>query len=240
MHGTLAFLVILLIMVLTLVVVSLSNNAFAQTLHNRTLYEAGKQTSGLYDNVKIDVGDKPQDIGVYEGRGTVYVANSGSNTVSVISEDKNNTTKIAQDIPVGNGPIAIGVDYVTDTVYVANEGYLANRGYLANSLSGTVYVIDNTAGRVVAGVTFQVNPFNSGSSVCDDLTTPDPSDQTPPTPIGKYTYVYSGDQCTARPNNGFEFQSWEENLKGKATQPINVSRLASPWDALPFRFSSQL
>jgi YVTN family beta-propeller protein len=83
-----------------------------------------------------------------EETSTVYVANEGSDTISVISGE--NHTKIVEDIPVGDFPVAIGVNQETSTVYVANQD------------SNGISVIDGVANKVVAGVTFQVNPFNSG------------------------------------------------------------------------------
>ena len=100
---------------------------------------------------------------------------------------------------------------VTNTVYVANSG------------SDSVTVIDGKANEVVAGVTFHINPFGSGRILCDGLNTPSPTEQ--------YTFVYSGDECKATPNEGFEFASWEENLAGNSTQLINVSRPISTWDS---------
>jgi YVTN family beta-propeller protein len=75
---------ILQIMGLAFVVILLSNNAFAQTLHNRTLYEVVNQTSELEKNSQIDVGKSPSAIAVDEFTNTVYVANFGPNSVSVI------------------------------------------------------------------------------------------------------------------------------------------------------------
>jgi YVTN family beta-propeller protein len=246
------FLLILKIMILAPVVI-VSNNAFAQTLHDQTLYEVVKQRPGLDENAQIDVGKTPVD--TVRFLDTVYVANAHSNTVSVISTENN--TKI-KDIPVGDGPGAIGVDEIEHTVYVANLGSNTvsvistenntkikdipvgdsptaigvdqdlGTAYVANFLSDDISVIDGTASEVVAGITFQVNPFNSGYIVCDDPTTTSPNDLTPPSPIRQYIYVYSGTQCTAKPNPGFEFVSWEENLPGNSTQLLNVSRPASP------------
>jgi YVTN family beta-propeller protein len=147
--------------------------------------------------------------GVNHNTNRVYVANGGSNSISVISGENNTWIK---DIPVGNGPDAIYVDEFTNTVYVANTD--------SNSIS----VIDGTADKVVAGTTFQVKPFNSGYIRCGGLTTP--------SPIGQYIYVYSGEECVAKPNEGFEFFSWEENLGGNSTQLINVSQPASPLDSI--------
>jgi DNA-binding beta-propeller fold protein YncE len=81
------------------------------------------------------VGAGPDAIGVDQATGTVYVANSGSGTVSVISAAACNIrrpagcTHPAATIKVGNGPDGIAVNDATATVYVANSG------------SGTVSVI---------------------------------------------------------------------------------------------------
>jgi YVTN family beta-propeller protein len=158
-------------------------------------------------NIKnITVGENPTDIAYSSG--FVYVANRDSNTISVISPENNTNIK---NITVGDSPTDIAVDYRTNTIYVAHVG------------SDSISVIDGTTNKLVAGVTFQVNPFNSGVILCDGLTTP--------SPIGQYTYLYSGAQCIARPNEGFEFVSWEENLEGNSTQPIQVSRSATTWDS---------
>jgi YVTN family beta-propeller protein len=71
-----------------------------------------------------------------------------------------NNTKIGEDIPVGDGPVGIGVSVILFTVYVANHG------------SDNISVIDGASNKVVAGVTFHVDPFNSGRILCDGLTTP--------------------------------------------------------------------
>ncbi len=130
----------------------------------------------------------------------VYVANYGSNTISVI--DGNNYSNI-KNIPVGMGPYYIISNPLTDTIYISN------------AMSNSVSVIDGLSNKVVAGVTLDINPINAGNIICNNLTTP--------TPINKYFYVFSQDRCVAKPNKGFEFQSWQENLKGNSTQMIKVS-----------------
>jgi YVTN family beta-propeller protein len=211
----------------------------------------------------IPVGDVPADIAVNKDTNTIYVANLGSNSISVISGENN--TKIGEDILLGDVPADIAVNQDTNTIYVADgdsdtvsvisgenntkigEDILVgdnpqniavytgptatNTIYVANSNSGTVSVIEATANKVVAGVTFQVNPFNSGYIVCDDPTTTSPNDLTPPSPIRQYIYVHSGTQCTAKPNPGFEFASWEENLEGNSTQLITLSRPVPIWES---------
>ena len=103
-HGTYVFMMILQIIGLGLVVTLLSNNTFAQTLHDRTLYEVVKQTPELEKNSQIDVGKAPTsiDFNYLPFLNTIYVANSLSNSVSVIIGSDN--TKIGEDIPVGERP----------------------------------------------------------------------------------------------------------------------------------------
>jgi YVTN family beta-propeller protein len=75
----------------------------------------------------INVGQRPAYIGSYntkqhlwEGRSnTIYVANSGSDSISVI--DGTTMTKI-KDIPVGKHPNYISFSIFSNTIYVANSG----------------------------------------------------------------------------------------------------------------------
>ena len=198
----------------------------------------------------ILVGENPTDIALGPIRSlTVYVANSDSNDVSVISIE--NHTKIGENIPVGENPTDIAVDSVKYVIYVANsdsdsisELYSSpinkkvikgkntpvgdepraiainediSTVYVANADSDGISVIDGVSAKVVAGVKLQINPFNSGNIECNGLISP----------IQQYYYLYSGTSCIAKPNKGFEFLSWEENLKNNASQLINSSHPAS-------------
>src|SRR5262249_684944 len=83
------------------------------------------------NNIKIKdipVGNGPIGIGVYREAHRVYVANCGNeellwkcngNTVCV--SDTLNNSKIGKDIPVGRGPVAIGVDSFKHRIYVVNK-----------------------------------------------------------------------------------------------------------------------
>ncbi|MGB0003044.1 MAG: YncE family protein, partial [Nitrososphaeraceae archaeon] len=163
------------------------------------------------NNTKIDdipVGTSG-DIDVISSLGTMYVANNDSDSVSVIS--LTNNTKI-DDIPVGKGPGDIGVNSDTNTIYVANNW------------DNSVSVIDGKANKVVAKVTFSTEPFNGGRIECDkDKLT---------APIGEPFYVYSGSQCTAKSNQGFEFVSWQENLGGNSTQLLKFSSPSNIVDSI--------
>ncbi|HEX9318041.1 MAG TPA: YncE family protein [Nitrososphaeraceae archaeon] len=182
-----------------------------------TIYVANNDSDSvsvisLTNNTKIDdipVGKGPGDIGVNSDTNTIYVAND-DDTVSVI--DGNSKTKIGNDIPVGKGPGDIGVNSDTNTIYVANNW------------DNSVSVIDGKANKVVAKVTFSTEPFNGGRIECDkDKLT---------APIGEQFYVYSGSQCTAKPNQGFEFVSWQENLGRNSTQLLKFSSPSNIVDSI--------
>ena len=161
-----------------------------------------------YKNItKIPVGKNPSAIANDDLTRNIYVANQGDDTVSVI--DENNYKNITK-IPVGKNPSAIANDDLTRNIYVANQG--------DNSIS----IIDNYAIKILAGILFNVQPPNSGNIVCKNFPFP--------MPINLYGYVFSGDTCIAKPNKGYEFQSWmlhsngnhSQSLKGSNLTPINI------------------
>ncbi len=154
----------------------------------------------------IHVRDGPRFIDALAGGGAVYVANSDSNTVSVINLV---TNTVIRNIKVGASPGSIyGFG---DTVYVANSG------------SNSVSVINLVTNEVVAGVTFDINPFEGGQIICNGLDAP----------INRYFYASSGAECVTKPNNGFEFSSWTQNLADNSTITINASTTSSsPWTPL--------
>jgi len=153
----------------------------------------------------IKVGNYPTAIAIDNVFGTdkVYVANKIDDTVSVINAT--NDTKIEKDIQVGRGPSALGVDSSQGKVYVTNSG------------DNTVSIIDEATDKVVAAVTFSVKPFNAGHIECgkDKLVAP----------TAQQFYIGSGSECTAIPNQGFGFVSWQENLGGNSSR---VLQFASP------------
>jgi YVTN family beta-propeller protein len=175
-------------------------------------------------SLTIPVGSEPEGISVNEDTNTVYVANGFNNSTSVI----NQATNESLTIPVGDNPVDIAVNEDTNTVYVANAG------------SSGISVIDGETNEVVTGVTFNVEPFNSGYIVCDerdtnDANTNDTKDLTTtssPAPLGQYVYVSSDTQCLAKPYEGFEFLSWEQTLEDNSTQLISVSRPAPLLDSI--------
>ena len=155
----------------------------------------------------ISVGGSPYYITI-EAMNEVYVSNSESDSVSVISTVDD--TKIGEDIPVGDGPTYIAIDPYMGAVYVSNSD--------SNSIS----VIDDIELKVVGRFFFDVNPSNSGYIKCGEIIAP----------LEKYFYIWSGILCSAVPNKGFEFLSWEEKLGQNSTLLINVSKSATPLESI--------
>jgi YVTN family beta-propeller protein len=167
----------------------------------------GKNNTKIGDDIKV--GRLPSAISVNLITNTIYVANYLDNTVSVI--DGKNNTKIGDDIKVGEGPRAIDIDFGTYTIYVANH-------------DNTLSVIDGQTNKLVAKVTFNNEPFNAGHIECD-------KDKLI-APVAQQFYVWSGSECKAKPNQGFEFVSWQENLDGNSTQLIKFSSPSSISDSI--------
>ena len=179
------------------------DDVYVANYGSNTISVINSTTNQVYDN--ITVGKNPGYISSGGKADSVYVSNYGSNTISVINP-ANNTVKTT--IPVGKGP-----DYIFDNDEL-------NVIYVANIESGTVSVINRETNKVLAGVTFDINPVSTGQINCNDLDAP----------TNIYLYVSSGTRCTAKGNKGFEFSSWVENLGNNSTKTINASITSgSPW-----------
>jgi YVTN family beta-propeller protein len=89
----------------------------------------------------INVGDTPQGLAVNPVTDKIYVANEGSNNITVI-DGASNRTKTIDDVGPGTnpGPTAVAVNPAT------------NRIYVANLFSDTVVVIDGATDKVIAAV----------------------------------------------------------------------------------------
>jgi YVTN family beta-propeller protein len=133
----------------------------------------------------VTVGASPASFAFDSGKGEVFVANSGGNTVSVIS-DSNNSVVAA--VTVGSNPYDLDYDSARGEIFVANTysrsvsvisdsnnqvvatvpvgsgplgvAYDPARGevFVANSVSGTVSVISDSTNTVVATVTAGSGP----------------------------------------------------------------------------------
>ena len=91
----------------------------------------------------IPVGNQPKAIAIDPASNTnkIYVANTNSNSVSVIDGDS------VKSIPVGNQPNALAINPTTNKIYVANTG------------SDNVSVIDGFTSKVIKSITVGKAPF---------------------------------------------------------------------------------
>ena len=127
-----------------------------QLLHNKTISEIIKHNTETKSS-QVITGINPRAMGIDDFKNSVYVANADYNSIYVIITAINE--RLGNDMPVGNSPQAIDIDSYTNTIYVANIG------------SNDISVIDGLANKVVAGIKFNVNPFNSGYILCKSLQT---------------------------------------------------------------------
>jgi len=138
----------------------------------------------------IHVGGRPISIAVNENTHAVYVANPSAGNVSVISVPPNYRNgvyvyapKLAKDIPFG-GPLGMAGTYqsipisipqslsgaisttdIDTTPITVNQD--TNAVYVGSARSDSLTIIDGVTKKVVAGVTLDINPSNSGRIICD-------------------------------------------------------------------------
>ena len=93
----------------------------------------------------IPVGSRPVGVAVNTTTGKIYVANSGSNNVSVIDGASNTVVATVTD-PHAIAPVALAVNATTNTIYVAN------------SQSNNVTVIDAATNSVTATIPVGTSP----------------------------------------------------------------------------------
>jgi YVTN family beta-propeller protein len=98
------------------------------------------------------VGPSPNYVAVNPYTNAVYVTNADA-TLSVIN---GSTNKIVATVEIGGDPAAIVVNPDSNLVYVSHPS------------SGTISIIDGKTYKVLVGVTFSVNPSDSGQIICED------------------------------------------------------------------------
>jgi YVTN family beta-propeller protein len=95
---------------------------------NGATCNARRRTGCTRPAATIGVGAGPAGIAVDEATGTVYVANTGGQTVSVINAATCNARRHSgcgqrpPKVTVGKNPIGVAIDRATDTIYVTNYG----------------------------------------------------------------------------------------------------------------------
>ncbi len=169
-------------------------------------YNVSKYTEGSIA-ANTAVGKAPQAVTVNPNTNMIYVANFYPNSVSVI--DGTSGKVLANNVTVGKFPQAVAVNPYTNMIYVANSG------------SDSVSVIDGSINNIVAGVTFNIHPFNAGHITCNnDIST------------NVYVRIRFGTQCKAEANSGFVFSSWSENLGHNSSKTMTTSPISDSWTSL--------
>ncbi len=121
----------------------------------------------------IKVGTKPYGVAYDSGKGEIFVANYGSNTVSVISDS---TNAVVATINVGNSPIGVAYDSSKGEVFVANEGS-KSVSVISDSTNALVTTISNV-GNLPWGVAYDSNMSEIFVANCGDDTVSVISDST--------------------------------------------------------------
>ena len=113
---------------------------------------AALMTSAAPVTVLPQTGSSPAGVVVSPGGTRVYVANTGSNTVSVFNADPSVTTAVISTVSVGSSPSALAISADGTRLYVANTG------------SNTVSVINiNTATNTYQRI--DANPSSSSMDI---------------------------------------------------------------------------
>lgn len=188
----------------------------------------------------IELNNKPRTIEVNENTNIVYVISDSD--ISIINGTTNNGTtnvKIDKIIPLLKPLLEIEVNENTDIVYVLSKyglyalnektNRLANINsseslsnievnentdiiYVTSEKSNGLFAIHGPKHNVAVGITFNTSPLNSGRILCGDSKID--------YPINQYLYEEPGINCIAKPNDGYEFVGWNENIDSNSTRPL--------------------
>jgi YVTN family beta-propeller protein len=114
----------------------------------------------------VAAGNGPFFVGIDEPTHTLYVADSGSNTVSVINAATCNAAHTSgcgqtpTTVTVGQGPTGVAVDPVTDTIYVTNSGPgVDGTGHTVSVINGATCNATDTSGCGQTPATVQVGKW---------------------------------------------------------------------------------
>jgi YVTN family beta-propeller protein len=126
------------------------------------------------NNVTIPVGTEPAGIAVNATTNKTYVANNGSNDITVIDGTTNSVVATITD-PNAVAPVAVAVNPATNTIYVANSqsNNLTVIDGATNSVMATIAVGTAPSGLGVDSQTNFIYVANAGNSQAGDpITSP--------------------------------------------------------------------
>ena len=143
----------------------------------------------------VTVGSGPADLAYDSARGEVFVANDGSDTVSVIS-DSTNTVVATVPLPAGSSPFGAAYDPAKGEVFVTNIH------------ANTVSVISDGTRSTTTSVSCSPSTIQDFHSTTCTATVTDTSPGTPMTPTGTVSWssngpgIFSSTTCTLSGTGG--------------------------------------
>jgi YVTN family beta-propeller protein len=190
-----------------------TNKLFVTNSDSDTVSVIDGSTNTVVDEIKVGI--YPYHVTANPDTNLIYVANYGSDTVSVID---GSTNTVVDEIKVGSFPITVSHNPVTDIVYVSNLG------------SNTISEIDKTS--IVAGITFNISPSNSGFIECNGTKISD----------GNYIRynISKNISCKANANSDSVFRSWTGDLPLNLTSVTEITFRPSKYGNVTGNFVPQL
>jgi YVTN family beta-propeller protein len=188
--------------------------------------------NGSSDTVlkNITVGNNPDGIDINLETNKIYVTNTGSNTVSVIDGLTSTVTRtiavnsnINPELEAQKHPLPPSVQFPTVASFIAVD-QRKNMIYVTNTGSNTVSVIDGSTNDLVIGLTFTIDPPNSGRIECID--------KNEKTDINMYDtdkYVrfrYGTElECTSYSQGDYRFNYWSGEAAKISGAPASIHNI---------------
>jgi DNA-binding beta-propeller fold protein YncE len=161
-------------------------------------------TRSCRDEAQISsVGSAPSGVAIDIATHTVYVANQGNNTVSVLNASRCSAFDISgcvlpsATVHVGSGPTGIAVDQATDSVYVAN-----NSGNTVSVINGVTCNAEQLRGCTGIAATISVGDGPSAIGVNPTTDTIYVTDSGATGSVGDAVSVIDGSTCNAVVQSG--------------------------------------
>jgi len=154
----------------------------------------------------------PYSIAFDKTSNNLYVANYGSNTVSIINASANN---VISNITVGRYPVNVALNPATDIVYVSNLG------------PKTLSEIKNFS--LMTGVRYNISPSNAGFLTCNNIKIADKD-------YIRYR-LNSIVNCDVNPDSDFDFRSWSGNMDFSSSVDPETTFKASRYGNITANFA---
>jgi len=158
-----------------------TNKIYVANYYSDSISVIDGATNTIISNVKVGV--NPSSIAINQDTNRIYVTNYGSNSISIIDGV---TNRVLEDVTVGKFPFSVYHNPKTHINYVISLG------------SKTISEMKDRS--LLAGITYNINPSNSGHINCNGTRVSD---------TGYIRYeVGSKIACEAQPNSDYIFRSW--------------------------------